>query len=412
MPRKTTVSKSTGSVPANVSEQIVGAELLQEGEGKEARYFDAFDDSISSIDSSASNDTTAMETSGGGVEAEGADIMELTDLDERQEDEGDLVSTGDMDEPNLDADAPSFAAARDGVRDAHAHVRSDTPFKDYDAMQLYFEEIGYRPLLSADAELELARKVVHGEAKARQLMIESNLRLVVSIARRYINRGLDLADLIEEGNLGLITAVEKFNPELGYRFSTYATWWIKQNIQRAIMNYGSMVRLPVHRWREIDQYRRKSSEMAKKIKHTPTAKELSVSMNKPIAEVEAVLALGQGRGTISLDVPLAVDSKNDGKNKTFGEQIEDESTLNPEEELQEESVHEVLFEMMACLSEEQRKVLIRRFGLDGSGEEVSLDQVASSMGASREKVRQLQNNALRKLRNVITARGIIDAMFA
>lgn len=274
--------------------------------------------------------------------------------------------------------------------------------KDVNPIQFYLKEIGYTPLLSSTDELALARLVVQGDKTARKRMIESNLRLVVSIARHYVNCSVDLADLIEEGNIGLMWAVEKFNPELGFRFSTYATWWVRQTIERAIMNQGRTVRLPVHVVRELRVYQRKALEVAKKLSRTPTHQELSVAVDRPAEKVRKILSLGINQETLSLDVPVS-----DGQHKTFAEQLEDENLVDPIITVQDENIQKMLSSLLDDLTEQQREVLVKRFGLDGQGE-CSLEQVASELEISREKVRQIQNHSLRKLRNTIVSRGIID----
>lgn len=274
--------------------------------------------------------------------------------------------------------------------------------KETNFIQMYLKEIGYAPLLSAAEELVLARQVVTGDAVARKRMIESNLRLVVSIARHYINCGIDLADLIEEGNLGLMLAVEKFKPELGFRFSTYATWWIRQSIARAIMNQGRMIRLPIHITREIRSYKKKLREATKGLDRELTNEELSALAGKSMGKMEKVLGLGANREVFSLDIPL-----HDGKGETFGDQIEDENCVDPIAAMQGVSTHKLILGLLDGLSKSQREILIRRFGLDGVGD-WSLEKVAKEMRMSREKVRQLQNHALRRLRNIIIERGIME----
>lgn len=271
--------------------------------------------------------------------------------------------------------------------------------KNFNPTQMYLDEIGEIDLLSVDEELQLAQAVVKGDEQARKRMIESNLRLVVKIARHYVSCGMDLSDLIEEGNLGLIIAVEKFKPEMGFRFSTYATWWIRHTVERAIMNQSRTVRIPIHILRELRNYKRKSLELTKGLDHDPTRQELASMMAKPIDKIQKVLDLNQA--TVSLDNPLSGEQNG----STFADQLEDESNVNPLTSVQDENVRQLVMKLIAHLDLQQQEVLLKRFGLDGS-EGMSLEEVAKSMHMSREKVRQIQNNALRRLRNIMLEFGM------
>ena len=196
-----------------------------------------------------------------------------------------------------------------------------------DATSLYLKEIGFAPLLTADEEVFYARKLQKGCEKSRHRMIESNLRLVVKISRRYVNRGLELLDLIEEGNLGLMRAVEKFDPELGYRFSTYATWWIRQTIERGLMNQTRTIRLPVHVVKELNVYLRASRKLAQQLDHAPTPEEIAEEVGKPVADVLKILSLSERIS--SIDIPVA------NKEKTLVETIADNNGFSPEDEIEE-----------------------------------------------------------------------------
>ena len=273
-----------------------------------------------------------------------------------------------------------------------------------DATSLYLKEIGYAPLLTAEEEVFYARKLQRGSESARHRMIESNLRLVVKISRRYVNRGLELLDLIEEGNLGLMRAVEKFDPELGYRFSTYATWWIRQTIERALMNQTRTIRLPVHVVKELNVYLRASRKLAQRLDHAPTPEEIAEKVGKPVADVLKILSLSERIS--SIDVPVA------DKEKTLVETIADDNGFSPEYQLEDQNLMSVLNEWLEQLPEKQREVLVRRFGLLNHQEE-TLEQVGREIGLTRERVRQIQVDALRRLGDVLRKHRLSsDVLFA
>jgi len=287
----------------------------------------------------------------------------------------------------------------EGVEEDQKKIRGDIDF-----IHMYLEEIGYTPLLSQADELSLARSVVLGDKQAKNKMIESNLRLVVSIARHYNNCGIDFADLIEEGNLGLMLAVGKFKPELGFRFSTYATWWIRHSIERAVMNQGRLVRLPAHVKRKLRTYQRQALAMTKSLGYVPTPRELAAANSESTEKVRKIMELSSGNETLSLDAVMT-----EGQNDTFADQLEDDNYKDPMLEMQNENMQKILSSLITDLSEQQREVITKRFGLDGSGE-LSLEQISGDMRISREKVRQLQNSGLRKLHNMVLERGMMDDM--
>lgn len=270
--------------------------------------------------------------------------------------------------------------------------------KTLDATQLYLNEIGFSPLLTAEEEVYYSRRALKGDEASRQRMIESNLRLVVKIARRYINRGLTLLDLIEEGNLGLIRAVEKFDPERGFRFSTYATWWIRQTIERAIMNQTRTIRLPIHVVKELNVYLRAARELAQKLDHEPSAEEIAELVNKPVENVERMLGLNER--VSSVDTPMGQDS-----DKSLLDTIPDLDSSDPETLLQKTNISGNLDKWLTMLPEKHSEVLARRFGLRGY-EMSTLEEVGSEIGLTRERVRQIQVEALRKLREIVEKNGL------
>jgi RNA polymerase nonessential primary-like sigma factor len=274
---------------------------------------------------------------------------------------------------------------------------SEVSHQVIDATSLYLKEIGYAPLLTAAEEVFYARKLLKGDESARKRMIESNLRLVVKIARRYVNRGLELLDLIEEGNIGLMRAVEKFDPELGYRFSTYATWWIRQTIERGLMNQTRTIRLPVHIVKELNVYVRASRKLAQKLDHTPTPEEIAKEVDKPVEDVLKIFSLSERIS--SIDIPVAENEK------SLIETISAAGASSPERQIEGENLSEVLNKWLTQLPEKQREVLVRRFGLLHHQEE-TLEQVGREIGLTRERVRQIQVDALRRLRDVLRKHGL------
>ncbi|OIN12348.1 RNA polymerase sigma factor RpoS [Oceanisphaera psychrotolerans] len=273
-----------------------------------------------------------------------------------------------------------------------------------DVTQLYLGEIGFSPLLTAEEEVLYSRRALRGDLVARKRMIESNLRLVVKISRRYNNRGLALLDLIEEGNLGLIRAVEKFDPERGFRFSTYATWWIRQTIERAIMNQTRTIRLPIHVVKELNVYLRTARELAHSLDHEPTAEEIAAALDKPVEDVSRMLKLNEKIS--SVDTPIGGDG-----DKALLDVITDENDTDPETETQDDDMRVSLVRWLEELNPKQREVLARRFGLLGY-EASTLEDVGREIGLTRERVRQIQVESLRRLKEVLTQQGLsIDTLF-
>ncbi|NDW17001.1 RNA polymerase sigma factor RpoS [Alteromonas genovensis] len=281
--------------------------------------------------------------------------------------------------------------------------KSEQP-KNLDATQLYLGEIGFSPLLTAEEEVYFARRSLKGCEASRKRMIVSNLRLVVKIARRYNNRGLALLDLIEEGNLGLIRAVEKFDPERGFRFSTYATWWIRQTIERAIMNQTRTIRLPIHVVKELNVYLRASRELSQKLDHEPTAEEIALALDKPVEDVTKMLRLNER--ITSVDTPIGGES-----DKALLDIIADDKEFSPEETLQDNDIKGNIVTWLEELNPKQREVLARRFGLLGY-EPSTLEDVGAEIGLTRERVRQIQVEALRRLRDMLSHQGLsLESLF-
>jgi RNA polymerase nonessential primary-like sigma factor len=273
-----------------------------------------------------------------------------------------------------------------------------------DPTQIYLGEIGASPLLTAEEEVYFSRLALKGDEPSRKRMIESNLRLVVKISRRYNNRGLPLLDLIEEGNLGLIRAVEKFDPERGFRFSTYATWWIRQTIERAIMNQTRTIRLPIHVVKELNIYLRTARELTQKLDHEPTAEDIAKELDVPVADVTKMLRLNER--ITSVDTPFTGDAE-----KALLDIIPDEKGGNPESNLQTVDIKNNIVTWLGELNSKQREVLARRFGLLGH-EPATLEDVGSEIGLTRERVRQIQVEALKRLRDILSQQNLsIEAIF-
>jgi RNA polymerase nonessential primary-like sigma factor len=266
-----------------------------------------------------------------------------------------------------------------------------------DPTRQYLDEIGVSPLLTADEEKDLTRRAQRGDESARQRMIVSNLRLVVKIARRYINRGLPLLDLIEEGNLGLIHAVKKFDPERGFRFSTYATWWIRQTIERGIMNQSRTVRLPIHIIKDINSCLRAARRLHQTLDRVPSTSEVAEYLERDVSEVERLMALHQ-RVTLR---PGRLDEEGGGP----VDRLHAKHEAEPSRCAQKEVVHDIVDHWVCELNEKQRAVLERRFGLHGH-RRATLEQIGEEIGVTRERVRQIQLDALKNLREMMESNGI------
>ena len=308
------------------------------------------------------------------------------------------VQQRDISEEEVFDDVETASADDSAEESGQERFAADTSGKTLDATQMYLNEIGFSPLLSAEEEVHYARLARKGDEMGRRRMIESNLRLVVKISRRYVNRGLSLLDLIEEGNLGLIRAVEKFDPERGFRFSTYATWWIRQTIERAIMNQTRTIRLPIHVVKELNVYLRAARELAQKLDHEPTAEDIAELLDKPVADVKRMLKLNER--VTSVDTPLGPNS-----DKSILDTIADERMEDPGTELQNDDIQSNLSQWIEELPEKQREVLSRRFGLRGY-EPSTLEDVGREIGLTRERVRQIQVEALKRLREVFEKHGL------
>ena len=273
---------------------------------------------------------------------------------------------------------------------------------DIDPIQLYLNEIGETPLLTADEEVVVARAARAGDEPSRHRMIKSNLRLVVMIAKRYGGRDLPLLDLIEEGNLGLMRAVEKFDPERGFRFSTYATWWIRQNIERALMNHGRTIRLPIHVQKDINKVSRCSRELQRSLRREPSTAEIANVLHRDPGEVSNLLKIAEH----SLSVDNHVSEESD---RSYVETVPSLVETDPSTILNDKDVQACLVDWLGSLPERQREILARRFGLLGY-EASTLEEVGKEVSLTRERVRQIQLDALARLKRLALRNGLSESV--
>ena len=292
---------------------------------------------------------------------------------------------------------PGNGAGGSAAKNGRARKTDSVAVRSHDPTRLYLSEIGVSPLLTADEEKKFARLAQDGDETARHRMIESNLRLVVKISRRYINRGLPLLDLIEEGNLGLIHAVEKFDPERGFRFSTYATWWIRQTIERAIMNQSGSVRLPIHIIKDINTCLRAARVLRQQKDRDPTAAEIASYLEREVADVERLLALDE-----------RVTLRSNGSDEDGGGPVDRlcaRRDAEPSRCAQKDDVMTIVDHWVCELNDKQRAVVERRFGLHGYRRE-TLEKIGEEIGVTRERVRQIQLDALKNLREMMERHGL------
>ena len=286
------------------------------------------------------------------------------------------------------------------VDDGTAPVYLDDDVSD-DSVRLYLREIGKIPLLTSEEELALAHRVVAGEQLAKDQMAEANMRLVVSIAKRYVGRGLDLLDLIQEGNTGLLRAVEKFDPDKGFKFSTYATWWIRQAITRAIADQARTIRIPVHMVETINKLLRTQRRLTQELNREPTNEEIAAAMEIEVDKVEHIMKIKQDIS--SLDASI----RDDEEDSVLADFIEDEDTISPEESATNQLLKEQVKEMLNGLTEREQKIIKLRFGLE-DGKSHTLEEVGQEFAVTRERIRQIEAKALAKLRKHRDARKLHD----
>lgn len=306
-------------------------------------------------------------------------------------------------EPNAAGFTAEWEAAEEeeeAVAPTNTAVYLDDDVAD-DSVRLYLREIGKIPLLSAEEELALAQRVVAGEKEAKDQMAEANMRLVVSIAKRYVGRGLDLLDLIQEGNTGLLRAVEKFDPDKGFKFSTYATWWIRQAITRAIADQARTIRIPVHMVETINKLLRTQRRLTQELNREPTNDEIAKEMEIDVDKVEHIMKIKQDIS--SLDASI----RDDEEDSVLADFIEDEDTVSPEESATGQLLKEQVKDMLGALTEREQKILKLRFGLE-DGKSHTLEEVGQEFSVTRERIRQIEAKALAKLRKHRDAKKLHD----
>ena len=274
-----------------------------------------------------------------------------------------------------------------------------------DSVRIYLQQIGKIPLLSGEEELEVAKKIYENQSEiARKVLINANLRLVVSIAKKYIGRGLSFLDLIQEGNMGLIKATEKFDYTKGYKFSTYATWWIQQSITRAIADKARIIRLPIHLIESINKIKKATMDLTTKLGRIPNKQEIADEMGISTSKLTSIIKSTQS--TISIDTPTG---QKDDSNKII-DYIVDESTIAPDNMVSQESMLEDIKNMLEQLSQKERDVLILRFGLNNDGNKKTLDEIGTIYGVSRERIRQIENRAISKLKKLCKNKNLTSGL--
>lgn len=312
--------------------------------------------------------------------------------DEILNDEGVVDATigiHDLDEPDIEE-----LADEEDLTDEDIMTGNYTDDISDDSVRMYLREIGKIPLLTFEEETELAKRSLEGDRKAKDRMAEANMRLVVSIAKRYSGRGLDLLDLIQEGNTGLLRAVDKFDPEKGFKFSTYATWWIRQAITRAIADQARTIRIPVHMVETINKLMRTQRRMTQELNREPTDEELAKELDMDIEKIQYITKIKQD--ITSLDAGIGRDS-DDGEDSTLGDFIEDEDSASPEESAATQLLKEQVREVLSSLSDREQKIIEMRFGLNGTKSH-TLEEVGLEFAVTRERIRQIEAKALMKLR--------------
>ena len=315
------------------------------------------------------------------LEQNGVDVLRITEDDDVDDEEIILSEEDEVDMENLDLTIPDGISIEDPVR-------------------MYLKEIGKVPLLSAEEEIELAKKMETGDQEAKKRLAEANLRLVVSIAKRYVGRGMLFLDLIQEGNLGLIKAVEKFDYRKGYKFSTYATWWIRQAITRAIADQARTIRIPVHMVETINKLIRVSRQLLQELGREPTPEEIAAEMNLPVDRVREILKISQE--PVSLETPIGEE-----EDSHLGDFIQDDNVPVPADAAAFTLLKEQMVEVLGTLTEREQKVLRLRFGLD-DGRARTLEEVGKEFNVTRERIRQIEAKALRKLRHPSRSRKLKD----
>ena len=318
----------------------------------------------------------------------------INDISDEGVDFNNLESMG-----NIDDDEDNISIEEPKTQESLNSVNSD------DSVRIYLQQIGKIPLLSSEEELEVAKQIYETQSEfARKVLINANLRLVVSIAKKYIGRGLSFLDLIQEGNMGLIRATEKFDYTKGYKFSTYATWWIQQSITRAIADKARIIRLPIHLIESINKIKKATIELTTELGRIPVKQEIADKLGISVSKLTSIIKSTQS--TISIDTPTG---QKDDSNKII-DYIVDESTLAPESRVSQENLLDDIKVMLEQLSQKERDILILRFGLNNDGNKKTLDEIGSIYGVSRERIRQIENRAISKLKKLCKNRNLSSGL--
>lgn len=305
-----------------------------------------------------------------------------------------ILMSGEYEEDELDEDDEDEDEEdeEDDSEDTSSQVDRK---KSFDSMKAYLQEIGAVDRLTPEEEIEIGRRAAQGDPEAKEIMINANLRLVVAMARKFLNRGLSYQDLIQEGNIGLMRAVEKFDPDKGFRFSTYATWWIRQSLTRAIADQSRDIRIPVHTTEQIYKIKKIQRELFQKFNREPTPEEIAEKIpGMDAAKVTDLLSVSQD--TISLESPTG-----DEEDSTLGDFIKDDSIKGPEDVFKSEALKDQIDKVLKELPEREEAIVRMRFGLDGTGTVKTLDEVGKIYGITKERVRQIENKAMRRLKMII-----------
>ena len=301
------------------------------------------------------------------------DGVDFSKIEEHDDDDDDLLSS--VEDPK--------------VQESISSVNTD------DSVKIYLQQIGKIPLLSHEEEVKIAKQIKENNSEiAKSTLVNANLRLVVSIAKKYIGRGLSFLDLIQEGNIGLMKAAERFDYEKGYKFSTYATWWIQQSITRAIADKARVIRLPIHMIESLGKIRKATIDLTTELGRTPTKQEVAYKLGLSVSKLTSIIKSAQS--TISIETPA--NQKEDSTK--IADYIVDESTIAPSERVSQENLFEDIQRMLKQLSPKERDILILRYGLDNNGEKKTLDEIGSQYGVSRERIRQIENRAISKLKKL------------
>ena len=310
----------------------------------------------------------------------------------------------DSDSDGEDISIPDYSSVDEQDEEKYKEYADLSSGKVYDNVKIYLKSIGKVPLLKTEQEKEIAKRIQAGDQDAKDELIEANLRLVVAIAKKYVGRGLQFLDLIQEGNVGLIKAAGRFDYKKGYKFSTYATWWIQQSITRAIADKARIIRLPIHMIDSIGKIRRATIDLTTELGHPPTKQEIAYRLGLPVSKLTSIIKSAQS--TVSMDTPATSDEDS----SKIADFIVDNSTITPDGKVTQDNLLEDIRTILNQLSQKERDVLILRYGLDNNGVKKTLDEIGSQYGVSRERIRQIENRAISKLKKLCKNEKLHDGL--